>query len=320
VQPAPLEKSIAATLVPVFGEDVKIDELHRLAGGSSRETWSFRLRTAGEDRRLVLRCDPPGAPPSGLALEARLLDVAAGAGVPVPPVVASGGAGEAMGTAFVIVGYVEGETLPRRVLRLVRECGTGDALAAQCGRILAALHTMSPADVPGLPGGDQLEQLRGVLDHIGEPHPALELGLRRLAGCRPARRAEVVVHGDFRTGNLIVGEDGIRAVLDWELAHRGDPLEDLGWLCARAWRFGSPLPVGGFGSLDALVGAYQDAGGVAVDPGALRWWEALAALRWGIICMVQAHTHLSGALRSLELAAIGRRTCEAEWDLLDLLP
>jgi len=225
-----------------------------------------------------------------------------------------------MGTAFVIVGYVEGETLPRRVLRLVQECGTGDAVAAQCGRILAGLHTMSPAAVPGLPGGDQLEQLRGTLDHIGEPHPALELGLRRLAACRPARRAETVVHGDFRTGNLIVGEDGIRAVLDWELAHRGDPLEDLGWLCARAWRFGSPLPVGGFGSLDALVAAYQDAGGVQVDPDALRWWEALAALRWGVICMVQAHTHLSGALRSLELAAIGRRTCEAEWDLLELLP
>ncbi len=320
MEPQPLTQDIAAALVPVFGEGVEVEELHRLPGGSSRETWSFRLRTATDDRRLVLRRDPPGAPTSGLALEARLLDAAAGAGVPVPPVVASGGAGEVMGTAFVIVGYVEGETLPRRVLRLAEERGTGDALAVQCGRVLAALHTLAPATVPGLPGGDQLEQLRGVLDHVGEPHPALELGLRRLAGCRPARRAETVVHGDFRTGNLIVGEDGIRAVLDWELAHRGDPLEDLGWLCARAWRFGSPLPVGGFGSLGALVGAYQDAGGVPVDPDALRWWQALAALRWGVICMVQAHTHLSGALRSLELAAIGRRTCEAEWDLLEALP
>lgn len=317
---APLHEAIAAVLVPVFGEDVEVHELTRLPGGSSRETWSFVLRTATAQRRLVLRRDPPGAPSAGLVLEAGLFSAAAVAGVPVPPLVTSGGAGGAMGTAFVIVDYVEGETLPRRVLRLAAEGGTGEAMASQCGRILAALHTMAPATVPGLPGGDALEQLRGLLDHLGEPHPALELGLRRLASCRPPRTADTVVHGDFRTGNLIVGAEGIRAVLDWELAHRGDPLEDLGWLCAPAWRFGSALPVGGFGSLDVLIGAYREAGGVAVDRAALGWWVALAALRWGVICMVQAHTHLSGALRSLELAAIGRRTCEAEWDVLELLP
>lgn len=317
---APREEAIAAVLVPMFGDGAEVHELKRLPGGSSRETWSFLLRSPAGERRLVLRRDPPGLPSAGLASEAGLLAAATAAGVPVPALVVSGDASGHMGTAFVIVDYVEGETLPRRVLRLAADCGTGEAMAAQCGRILAALHAIAPATVPGLPGGDALEQLRGALDHLGEPHPALELGLRRLASRRPSRTAETVVHGDFRTGNLIVGADGIRAVLDWELAHRGDPLEDLAWLCAPAWRFGSPLPVGGFGSLDVLVGAYQEAGGVAVDGEALRWWVTLAALRWGVICMVQAHTHLSGALRSLELAAIGRRTCEAEWDVLELLP
>jgi aminoglycoside phosphotransferase (APT) family kinase protein len=316
-----LADALGAVVAPVLGERVEIVHLSRMPGGSSRETWSFEARLPnGTQRRLVLRRDPPGAPSSGLALEAGLLAAASTAGVPVPPLVATGGRDGPLGSAFVVMDHVEGETLPRRVLRQAAEAHNGEALAAQCGRVLAAIHSIAPASVPGLPGGDPLEQLRGILDHLGEPHPALELGLRRLAELRPPRSAEVVVHGDFRNGNLIVGEQGVRAVLDWELAHRGDPLEDLGWLCAKAWRFGSPLPVGGFGSRQSLLDAYEAASGQRVERSALEWWEAVAALRWGVICMVQAHTHLSGALRSVELAAIGRRTCEAEWDLLELLP
>jgi hypothetical protein len=129
-----------------------------------------------------------------------------------------------------------------------------------------------------------------------------------------------VVHGDFRNGNLIVGAEGIRAVLDWELAHLGDPLEDLGWLCVKAWRFGSPLPVGGFGTIEQLITAYEAAGGEPVDEAVLHWWIALGTLRWGIICIFQALTHTTGMVRSVELAAIGRRVCEVESDLLDLLP
>lgn len=318
--PRQLEEALVAVLAPVFGQGVEVRELKRLSGGASRETWSFVVRPSdGDPVRLVLRRDPVGAPSAGLALEAQLLSAAAANGVPVPKLVVSGPSGGALGSAFVVMEHVDGETLPRRALRQIEEDGIGEQLAAQCGRSLAAVHGIAPASVPGLPGGDQLEQLRGIVDHLGEPHPALELGLRRLAATRPPRTAEVVVHGDFRTGNLIVGADGVRAVLDWELAHRGDPVEDLGWLCARAWRFGSSLPVGGFGSLDALLPSYQEAAGVVVEPATLRWWEALAALRWGVICMVQAQTHLSGALRSVELAVIGRRTCEAEWDLLELL-
>ena len=130
----------------------------------------------------------------------------------------------------------------------------------------------------------------------------------------------MLVHGDLRNGNFIVGPEGIRAVLDWELSHLGDPVEDLGWLCVRAWRFGiDDHLVGGFGDLPDLLEAYAAAGGAPVSEDEVRWWVVLGTLKWGVICMSQAFTHLSGAHRSVELAAIGRRVAQTEWDILDLL-
>jgi hypothetical protein len=127
------------------------------------------------------------------------------------------------------------------------------------------------------------------------------------------------VHGDLRLGNLIVGPAGLQAVIDWELVHLGDPLEDLAWLCVRAWRYGAPRPVAGVGTLEALFGAYEAAGGHPVDPDAFHWWLVQKTLQWGVICMAQAAVHLTGAVRSVELAAIGRRVAEQEWDLLELI-
>ncbi len=130
-----------------------------------------------------------------------------------------------------------------------------------------------------------------------------------------------LVHGDFRMGNLIVDDSGLAAVLDWELTHIGEAYEDLAWLCIRAWRFGAPetLGAGGLGSVEAFLRAYEEASGTAVDREAFRWWLTVATLRWGVICRHQAERHLSGETRSVELAAIGRRVSETEWDLLDLL-
>jgi hypothetical protein len=161
--------------------------------------------------------------------------------------------------------------------------------------------------------------LRATLDGFGEPHPALEIGSRRLAATRPEPTGRSVVHGDFRLGNVMVDREGLVGVLDWELAHLGEPVEDLGWLCVRSWRFGSPLPVAGVGTREALLSSYAAAGGLPVDPASLAWWEAFGTLRWAVICVQQAHTHLSRAVRSVELAAIGRRVCEVELDLLDVL-
>jgi hypothetical protein len=166
----------------------------------------------------------------------------------------------------------------------------------------------------------QLDQYRQVLDGIGEPHPAFELGLRRLGQAPPPVAEPRLVHGDFRNGNLVVGAEGLRAVLDWELTHLGDPVEDLAWCCVRSWRFGiADRVVGGFGDVEDLVRAYADSGGATVEPDRLAWWEAFGSLKWGLICGIQAHTHLGGLVRSVELATLGRRIAETEWDLLGLL-
>ncbi len=194
----------------------------------------------------------------------------------------------------------------------------------QCGAIAAGIHALDPVTLPALPvlgAAEQLAQYRSLLDTFGEPHPAFELGLRHLEGHVPdPPPAPALVHGDFRNGNFIVGAEGMRAVLDWELAHLGDPLEDLGWLCVKSWRFGAATKlVGGFGDLDVLLDAYTQAGGRRADTDTVRFWIELGTLKWGIICVGQSFAHLSGALRSVELATLGRRVAEMEWDLLDLL-
>jgi aminoglycoside phosphotransferase (APT) family kinase protein len=304
-RPAELTERLASLLGTEAGD------LERMVGGASRETWAF----TADGQELVARCDPAGAPRSGaMALEARLLRTVAAAGVPVPEVVASA-------DDLIVVRRLHGEALARRILRDETFAKARKRLTAQCGEALARLHTgVTPADVPDVPvDADPVATLRDTLDRLGEPHPALELGLLRLGRTRPAPAGPAVVHGDFRLGNLMVDADGLAGVLDWELTHVGDPAEDLGWLCVPSWRFGGAHPVAGVGTREELLASYAAAGGTAIDEATLRWWEAFGTLRWGVICVQQAASHLTGAVRSVELAAIGRRTCEVELDLFDEL-
>ena len=190
---------------------------------------------------------------------------------------------------------VEGETIARKILRDDEYAAARPKLAAQIGEALAALHRIPVDAVPDLEQADQVVQYRDVLDC-----PRRAASRHSSSDCagwtqnRPPSEQTTVVHGDFRLGNLIVGPDGLRAVLDWELAHLGDPIEDLGWLCVRAWRFGESQPVGGFGDYDELFGAYAAASGTAVDPDVVRWWEILGTLKWGVMCIMQASAHLGG--------------------------
>lgn len=300
----------------------RVGGLRRLTGGASRETWQFdAVNPDGGVEELILRRDPPKrpGPPGAMGLEAACVRAAAAAGLAVPEVLIADDSGELWGSAGMVMRRVEGETLPRRILRDDEYSAARGVLAAQCGEFLAGLHAIDPASVPGLADDDPVAACRDNLEMIGEPSPTFELALRWLDANRPAPTGRAIVHGDFRLGNLIVGHDGLRAVLDWELVHEGDPVEDLGWLCVRAWRFGAPLPVGGFGTREDLLASYRQAGGAEIDPEVLRWWEVLNTLKWGMICMAQASVHLTGVMRSVELAAIGRRVCEQEWDLLLLL-
>jgi aminoglycoside phosphotransferase (APT) family kinase protein len=228
----------------------------------------------------------------------------------------------ALGDGFVM-DHIDGETLGKRIVRDARFATARTVLAAQCGKALAGIHAMPVDSVARLrvaPADVELAYWLGRHRAYGMANPVFEMAfqwLRRHLPDTPDRL--VVVHGDFRNGNLIVAEDGLRAVLDWELAHIGDPMEDLGWLCVNAWRFGnSELPVGGFGTREDLFAAYEAAGG-RVDADRVRFWEVLGTLKWGVVCEGMAYGWLTGSERDIEKAAIGRRTSEAEIDLLAML-
>ncbi|MCK9249113.1 MAG: phosphotransferase family protein [Solirubrobacteraceae bacterium] len=315
---APTPHALRAALADALGDGVTVADVRPLTGGASRELWALRATVPdGAARDLVLRRDPPGDPgPKQPTVEAALLRAAADAGVPVPDVVGAWTDGGPLGSGGLIMELVPGEAAGRRIVRDDRVAPVRERFAERCGEILAAIHRIPVDAVPGLERQDPIAGCRALLDGVGEPHPALEVVLRRLERNRPDPGAPTVVHGDFRVGNLLVEPDGIRAVLDWELAYVGDPLADLGWLCVRAWRFGGAGVVGGIGDADRLLDAYHRAGGRRYDRRELGWSIALQTARWGALSVMQAGRHLSGATRSIELAAIGRRTCEQEWDAL----
>jgi aminoglycoside phosphotransferase (APT) family kinase protein len=259
-----------------------------------------------------------------LETEARLLGLAAQAGVPVPRVRHVLAPEDGLGSGYLMQ-RLEGETIPRRILRDAAYAAVRPQLARQCGEILARIHAIRSDALPALrvaPAAVQWREYRDLYDGFDWPHPVFELGFRwieeRLPGAQTNR--DTLVHGDFRHGNLLIGDDGVRGVLDWELAHRGDPFEDLGWLCVNSWRFGNiDLPVGGFGLRGELFAGYEAAGGGRVDPERVRFWEVVGSLKWGIMCMVMLSVFERGVDRSVERAAIGRRSSEAEIDLLALI-
>lgn len=298
---------VSAQLLELVPGAAEIRDVKRLTGGASRETWSFDALIDGAWRPLVLRRDRAGRAP--MTREAQAFEAAARAGVPEPEIVARD-------EMLLIMERVEGETIARRILRDERFAAIRPRLAEQCGEILARIHSIPREAIPGLEAPDPLTETRAMIHSFADPSPALELGLAWLERNRPETEGEVVLHGDFRLGNLIIGEDGVRAVLDWELVHRGDPFQDLGYVCVRAWRFGGEHPVGGFGSYDDLFRGYERVSGRRVDRERVRWWELLGTVWWGGACLLQAWRHLSGSERSVELAAIGRRVWEQEYDVL----
>jgi aminoglycoside phosphotransferase (APT) family kinase protein len=327
VLPEVLADRLPGLLAAVLGPDVLVGEAEPLSGGASRQTWGVLVHGGGRELRLVLRTGRPGDPGTaagglnaGMELEAATQRPPPAAGMPVPAVLCASDDTSALGCGYLISARVPGAAIPRRVLRGLRSSGARGELLAQCAKALAALHAADPDAVPGLPAHDPLTLYRDLMDALGQPSAVFEIALRWLLRNRPPSGGSAVVHGDFRVGNLMVDEAGLVAVLDWELVHRGDPVEDLGWFCVRAWRFGEDSrPAGGLGSVEEFVTRYERAAGKTVDRDALRWWQVLGTLRWGVLCQHQAHRHLSGQTRSVELAAIGRRACENEWDLLELL-
>jgi aminoglycoside phosphotransferase (APT) family kinase protein len=312
-----VKEQLEAVLQPVLG-DVSVEHLRALTGGASRTTWAFDAVT-DQRRALILRSGPPDDVHAGMELEAAVQQRAAAAGAPVPHILAADNSPAALGNPYLICDAIAGETIVRKIHRGLDDTGRA-RLLHQCAQALAAIHRADPDDI-GLTGSDQLTEWRGRLDEMGDTTATFEWAFRWLDRYRPPPSPQVLVHGDFRMGNVIVDESGLAAVLDWELVHTGEVYEDLAWFCIRAWRFGAPehLGAGGLGSVESFLAAYEAAAGVALDRDVFRWWLTVATLRWGVICRFQAERHLSGQTPSVELAAIGRRVAETEWDVLDLL-
>lgn len=326
-----LQSALAEWLSKEVGGRVNIARMTPLAGGASRQSWAVDLAiesgSQAADYQLVLRRDLHSEmQPDALsrAQEFRLLQVAYGGGVQVPQ---PRWAGELEGRPFLLMDRVEGESIGARVVRLPELAQARAALPEQLGRQLARIHALN-GDLAWLPGPAAgqtpaawtITRLRGLVEQIGIQNPAYELALRWLEANRPDSTSTTPLHGDYRIGNVIVGPDGLRAVIDWEFAHRGDPAEDLAWPGLRDWRFGNDaLDFGGVGRRAAFYAAYQAVSGVPVNHAAVRYWEVLGNVRWAIGCLSQAQRHLSGQETSIELASLGRRAAEMELEFLRLI-
>lgn len=263
-----------------------------------------------------------------IVLEAATIRVAEAAGVPVAHVVFDNDDPGFLGGSFFITRRIAGETVPRRVLRLVAKLAHGDTIAARLGRALAALHAIPNELIPphlarpvnADPAATSLMRLEEQVVSLLQPSPVISLGMRWLATRRPSPpRRCVLIHGDARNGNLIVSENGLEALLDWEGASVGDPMADLAWPCVRTWRFGEDAnELGGFAGRAPMIAAYTAAGG-EFDAERFHWWKVLGTLRWAIGLAGQAKAHIDGSVPNIVMAASGRRVGELEYDLLCLL-
>lgn len=324
-------EALHAALARELGDVQSMGDLARLSGGASQETWAFTLVTkSGGARKFILRRTPGGAATAGgagaaigLPTEAAVIEAARAAGVAAPAVVYVLKPEDGAGVGYVMA-RIEGETLARKILRDAEFDAVRPRLAAQFGEAMARIHATPVEGLPQLPrldGQGQLRQYYERYQSYDQPKPVFELAFKWLKDNLKERSQLVLVHGDFRNGNIMVHPElGMNAVLDWELAHIGDPLEDLGWLCVNSWRFGvSGRAAGGLGSVEDLLEGYVAAGGEAFRPEDVKVWEVFGTLKWGIMCMSMYEMFRTGFDRSVERAAIGRRSSETEIDLVNLL-
>lgn len=323
--PSSFSDRLLAVVRRFFPGAERIEKLVRLSGGASQETWSLVVVANGAPQRMILRRAPAGVPvveKISLETEAALMRAAELAGVPSPHVHHVIQPDDDFGRGF-FMSHVDGEALGRKIVRDEQFASIRPKLAYQAGEILARIHSIDPAGLPPLPRiapADEIARLYETYRTHSAPRPVFELAFRRLRDAMPTGDAPMrLVHGDFRNGNMLITPQGVSAVLDWELAHIGDPMRDLGWICTAAWRFSViDKPVGGFGEREDLIAGYAAAGGGAVSLATLRFWETLGSLRWGVMCIGMG-ARAKQSDRPVEMSMIARRTSENEIDLLRLL-
>ena len=323
-----VETALRERLEALLGAGTRFTRAALLGGGASMEAWAVDVETRRGPLALLVRRAAGGriyreALP--LANEFRVLQAAWESGVMVPR--PYGHFADVAGREAFAMERLRGETVGRRIVQKPELAAARAELPVQMGEQLARIHAIDQGPLAFLPGArdesplrHSLDVLEAQLDDVGEPHPAIELGLLRLRRDLPRDGGRVVCHGDFRVGNLVVGEAGLAGVLDWEFAHVGDPREDLAWPMVRAWRFGNDaLVLGGVAQAAPFLDRYAELTGRRFSPEELRPFELLGNVRWAIGALTQARRHLAGEQRSVELAILGRLASEVEHEILSLL-
>jgi len=312
---------------------VEIESVKPLTGGAIQENWRVEcIVDSGPHsghQGFVIRSDAASSVDSSLSRseEFKVLSVAHSAGVTVPEPLWLCEDTNVIGRVFYVMRLVKGIGLGPKIVKDHQPGGDREALVEQLGRELARIHTIRPPH-EGLdflrrpdrhPALEMITGLRQHLNTLGEDRPMLEWGLRWAELNLPPNPEITLVHQDFRTGNYLVDENGLSAILDWEFSGWGDPMSDLGWFCAKCWRFSRPdLEAGGIASRRIFYAAYETSSGRSIDQQAVAFWEVVAHIRWGVIALQQAHRHLSGGQQSLELALSGRLLPELEFEVLNM--
>ncbi|MBT3831020.1 MAG: phosphotransferase family protein [Gammaproteobacteria bacterium] len=302
----------------------------RLSGGASQETYRLVVETSVGEKRLALRRTPGGEYAEitpqhpGLDVEALLMQSALAVGVPEPEVYYVLQREDELGDGFLME-WLDGEALGARIVRSPEFEAIRPKLAYECGKVLAKIHSID-LDATGLrarlweiPPAEFVEQTWERYRLLDTPQPMIDYVARWLMENLPEQHETALVHNDFRNGNFMLSPDGIVAVLDWEVAHVGDPMRDLGWMCTNSWRFGASDPVGGFGQYEDMFKGYEDESGKTVDPEHVKFWEVFGSFWWSVGCLGMAEHYRSGPDRTVERPAIGRRTSECQVDCVNLL-
>ena len=325
-----LTKPLSAVLqreIPAFE---KILECKQLTAGASQQTFYILCLCNGTEREFALRRAQPLIDREALPgqmppkVEARLLQLAGNAGIPVPQLISVLKPDDELGDGYLME-WLEGETLGQRIVKSEALAGVRPMLARQCGQALAHIHSIPVDDdlrsmLPAVSPQTLILDTWDAYKALNIPTPMIDFTARWLLEHLPAQSRQTLVHGDFRNGNLMIGPDGICAVLDWELAQIGDPIRDLGWLCVNSWRFGrSHLPVGGFGTIDDLLEGYKSVIDIDITPEDLIFWQVFGSFWWSITTLCMASTWRSGETPSLERPVIGRRSSEGQMDCVNLI-
>ncbi|WP_420605506.1 phosphotransferase family protein [Novosphingopyxis sp.] len=317
---------LIAALVARIEPRAELISARILSGGTSQDSWLIETRLGKRPHDFVLRRAPGGDGEKrddaiGLDAEAEVIRAAGKNGVPVPGIVTRLRPEDGLGTGFVM-NRVLGETVARKIFRAEDLAAIRPRLAHLCGEALARISQVPLDAIPSLETWDAARRLadaRALHARQGLTRPAIDYTLNWLEERLPADQPRPrLVHGDFRNGNLMINADGVGAVLDWEIAHFGSPIEDLGWFCVPSWRFGRLDDVaGGFGPVEDLLAGYEAGGGPPVDRIELHFWTVLGTLMWGQVCIRTAFEFRNERF-AIEPAVIGRRLSEVELDLMML--